>query len=223
MQSADDTAAIARRFDERADDYDDSAFHQAFAAAAVQFAGTHGVRSVLDVATGTALVLRALPRSGIRMTGVDVSTGMLAVARRRLPEADLVLGDASDTSSFRGASFDLITCVTALHLLPAPADALRSWRGLLSDQGRIVVGVFRTDDAAEVPEVAAALARGGERRPHGEHDELHARVGTQPALRKLAAGSGLLVNRVRTWVYPEPLEVCLLAELIPRRDGARDA
>jgi ubiquinone/menaquinone biosynthesis C-methylase UbiE len=224
MHAAESPEEIARRFDERAGHYDESEFHTALAEAVAQFAGTDGVRSVLDMATGTGLVLRALPEVDIRKVGVDLSPGMLEVAREHLPGAQLIEGDASIAPDVGGEQFDLITCVTALHLLPSPVDALRSWRNALAPDGRVVVGVFRTDDVRDVPEVAEAVSRGAERRPHGTHDELHARVGTEEALRVLAAESGYELGRVRTWVLPEPLEVCLLAELVPARPlGARDA
>lgn len=216
MQPAIDSEDIARRFDDRAEHYDDSAFHRALATAAVQFAGTDGVHSILDIATGTGLVLRSLPRGSMRMVGVDVSSGMVDVARRSLPDAELIVGDASAGLDLPDASFDLITCVTALHLLPDPTEAVRSWRRLLAAGGRVVVAVFRTDEAGEVPEVAEARRRGGERHPHGENDHLHARVGTPEAMERLAAAAGFTVTRSQTWVQQEPLELCLLAELTPR-------
>ncbi|WP_429608163.1 hypothetical protein [Staphylococcus aureus] len=53
-------AAVRARFDGRAAEYDESAMHRELAAAVAAFADLDGVRDVLDVATGTGLVLRAL-------------------------------------------------------------------------------------------------------------------------------------------------------------------
>ncbi|HVX06384.1 class I SAM-dependent methyltransferase [Humibacter sp.] len=209
-----DPQVIARRFDERAGEYDESAFHRALAEETVAFAGIDGVRTVLDVATGTGLVLRALPAS-VRMTGVDVSAGMIAVARRELPAARLIVADASGDLDLEDAQFDLITCATALHLLPSPTRAMRSWRRLLAPGGRVVVAGFRHGDATEVPEVADAIRHGAERRPHGSHDTLHERVGTPEKLQRLAEEAGFAMTRTETWVHREPLEVCLLAEFVP--------
>lgn len=204
---------IARMFDARAADYDGSAFHMALAREVVQFAWTERVGSVLDIATGTGLVLRALPRYSIRMAGVDLSPGMLRVARRNLPGAELLVADAAEPLPFADGSFDLITCVTALHLMPSPSDALRSWRRLLSPAGRIVVAALRTDNCFDVPKVAAARARGAVRRPHGEHHLLHERIGTPAALAAVAVDAGYRVSRQHTWVMRDPLEVCQLVEL----------
>lgn len=207
---------LAARFDERAATYDESAFHRGLAQEVVTFAGAADVKSVLDVATGTGLVLRAIPASrSRRLVGVDVSAGMLAVAAEHLPDAELVRQDAAAPLPFPAASFELITCVTALHLFTDPAAALRGWRGLLAPGGTLVVAAFRTDDALDVPEVAEAVRHGAERHPHGTSPQLHDRIGTPPRVAALAEDAGFRVSRAQTWVHTDPLEVCLLAELTP--------
>ncbi|MGO7983972.1 class I SAM-dependent methyltransferase, partial [Rhizobium johnstonii] len=85
----------------------------------------HGVHDVLDVATGTGLVLRALRQdAGLTLYGVDISEGMLAVARRELPDGRVLAAEATDLP-FTDAQFDLVTCVTALQLIPDADAALR--------------------------------------------------------------------------------------------------
>ena len=210
---------VARRFDERAASYDESEFHRALAAEVVRFAGrgdpgafASGIHRVLDVATGTGLVLRAVPASegdageaSLELTGVDISAGMLEVARGELPGATLLQADATGALPFADASFDLVTCVTGLHLMADPADALRGWRRLLAPGGRVVVAAFRTD-----------VER---RHQHGTHDHLHARTGTPEALARVAADAGYAVVREQTWVTGDPPETCLLAELRPIMAG----
>lgn len=55
---------IATRFEDRAPTYDESALHR----------DLDGVSTVLDVATGTGLVLRSLP-VGPHLIGIDISPG----------------------------------------------------------------------------------------------------------------------------------------------------
>ncbi len=56
------TAELAARFDERAATYDESAMHRGLAQAVADFVRLGAVRDVLDVGTGTGLVLRCAPR-----------------------------------------------------------------------------------------------------------------------------------------------------------------
>jgi len=70
--------------------------------------GRSGGRSWLDVACGTGRHLAFLRRRHSVM-GVDLSTEMLRVARRRLPGVALVQGDMR---SFRlGQEFDVVSCL----------------------------------------------------------------------------------------------------------------
>lgn len=97
---------------------------------------------ILDVGLGTGRLLERLeggrpaPRS---LTGVDVSEGMLEVARRRLPrDVRLVQGDAA-ALPFAGASFELAVSTSAMHFWPRPLDALREIRRVLAPRGRLVL------------------------------------------------------------------------------------
>jgi SAM-dependent methyltransferase len=68
----------------------------------------HQASTVLDLACGTGR-MTALLSGAYRMSGLDISPGMLAVARRHVPRGtDLYL---ADMTSFRlGARFDVIVC-----------------------------------------------------------------------------------------------------------------
>ncbi|WP_348790004.1 methyltransferase domain-containing protein [Leifsonia sp. NPDC080035] len=142
--------AVRARFDERAGEYDDSAMHRALAAEVAAFAEVRPGSDVLDVATGTGLVLRSLrdARAGARLTGVDLSPGMLAVARERLPEAAFIEADAT-ALPILDATVDVVICVTGMHLFPDPAAAIAEWARVLRPGGRAVTATFgRMDPAA---------------------------------------------------------------------------
>jgi SAM-dependent methyltransferase len=78
-------------------------------------------RTVLDVGTGTGRAAIALATRGARVTGVDASVEMLAVAERRAKEAgaDVVFvpGDAH-ALSFPDRSFDGVVCLRVLMHTP---------------------------------------------------------------------------------------------------------
>lgn len=194
-----DVRDVASQFDERASHYDDSQMHRELAAQVAGFVHLDGVGRALDVATGTGLVLRALPDSTERgLVGVDVSAGMLDVAKRETPSAEFVLVGPEPPLPFADGSFDLITCATGLHLMPSPLAALQDWRRLLTPDGRIVVATFST--AARNP-------------GHGRHPNRLSLIGTPEAMSDLASPAGLRAVRTELWTYAEPFDVCLLIEL----------
>jgi ubiquinone/menaquinone biosynthesis C-methylase UbiE len=141
---------VRRRFDDRAPTYDESAMHRdladAVAVFALEGAGTPG--DVLDVATGTGLVLRALRARGAqgRMIGVDLAPRMLDVARGHLPDAELIEADAAVGLPLPDDCVDLITCVTGLQLFTDAPTAIREWDRVLRPDGRIVTATFAAFD-----------------------------------------------------------------------------
>jgi SAM-dependent methyltransferase len=106
-----------------------------------------GKLAVLDYGCGAADLLRVLAGLGMRAhcTGCDVSTGMLAEAARRWPQA---LGPAPALVAQRGAhapfpdgGFDVVTVSAVLHhVLPVERPAVyRELDRLLKPDGRLYV------------------------------------------------------------------------------------
>ena len=80
--------------------------------------------SVLDVATGTGLVAERLLAQGHRVTGLDQSPDMLAVARSRFG-GRIELVEASATAiPFAAGSFDHLTFTYLLRYVDDPAATL---------------------------------------------------------------------------------------------------
>ena len=159
LESADE---LIERFDSRAPTYDDGEAHRLIAQTVAEFVNVDDVTDVLDVATGTGLALRALaPRlaPAAHLTGIDIAPGMLAVAREKLPEATFIRADAA-ALPLEDASFDLVTCVTGIHLMPDAAAAIREWARVLRPDGRIVIATFTTLSAwghlESIPNAASA-------------------------------------------------------------------
>ncbi|MEQ6898310.1 methyltransferase domain-containing protein [Microbacterium sp. KR10-403] len=191
-------ARIREAFDARAGDYDENAMHRALAASVARFARVPDDGTVVDAATGTGLVARALlaRRPGLHITGVDISPGMLAVARNAEPHIDWIEADAA-ALPLDDASVDLVTCVTALHLFAEPDHAIAEWARVLRPGGRVV---------------AANFVSGGHRgKNHAEHSSAqhpagvpyprdHASFATPERLQARYAPVGLRIDRVATWV-----------------------
>jgi SAM-dependent methyltransferase len=96
--------------------------------------------AALDVGCGTgnatAGLLHAWPDA--RVTGLDLSAGMLRKARGKRPGLPLVRADAG-ALPFRGESFDLVLSVYVLHHLAGPADFYAEAARCLVPGGRLVL------------------------------------------------------------------------------------
>lgn len=75
---------------------------------------------VLDVATGTGLVAVELLRQGFRVTGLDLSPEMLAVAHRRFGDEVELIQASAEALPLASASFDHLTAAYPLRYV---ADA----------------------------------------------------------------------------------------------------
>jgi demethylmenaquinone methyltransferase / 2-methoxy-6-polyprenyl-1,4-benzoquinol methylase len=81
---------------------------------------------VLDVATGTGLVARALrSRYGCTVVGVDQSAGMLAEARRRSDGGIEFVAGRADALPFGDGEFDALTFTYLLRYVDDPAATVR--------------------------------------------------------------------------------------------------
>ncbi len=81
-----------------------------------------GARNVLEGGIGTGRYARPLEDRGVRVTGVDLSRGMMLRAREK-GLARLVQGDLLHLP-FHDASFDAALLVHVLQLVPSPEDIL---------------------------------------------------------------------------------------------------
>ncbi|MFC3995630.1 class I SAM-dependent methyltransferase [Nocardiopsis sediminis] len=105
------------------------------------WACAQAVGETLDVGVGTGLNLPLYP-SGVRITGIDLSPAMLAVARDRGAElgidADLRVADA-ERLPFADDAFDTVVCTLTLCSVPDVDLALREMRRVLRPGGRLVL------------------------------------------------------------------------------------
>jgi demethylmenaquinone methyltransferase/2-methoxy-6-polyprenyl-1,4-benzoquinol methylase len=104
---------------------------------------------ILDVATGTGLVARALARRGAEVVGLDQSEQMLAGARARLsdgPEITFVQGEA-ERLPFEDASFDALTFTYLLRYVDDRAATMAELARVLKPGGRIGMVEFAVPQA----------------------------------------------------------------------------
>jgi ubiquinone/menaquinone biosynthesis C-methylase UbiE len=115
----------------------------------------HG--DVLEVAVGTGLNLHAYPPD-VRLTGIDLSEGMLALARARARDlgrdVELRQGDAH-ALPFTDAVFDTVVCTFGLCAIPDIDAALDEMTRVLRPDGKLIL----VDHVASSSRIARGVQR----------------------------------------------------------------
>jgi ubiquinone/menaquinone biosynthesis C-methylase UbiE len=163
-----------------------------------RFASPIRDRTILDVGTGTGRAAILLARAGGRVTGVDPSEEMLAIARIQAAEASLAIrfavGDAHRLE-FPDRAFDVVIC---LRVLMHAAD----WQGCLAELCRVSARAVIVDYPAA--RSAALLQSIGRRLIHrfGVRTEPY-RVFTEGAVARALQKSGFRIRAEhRQFVLP---------------------
>ena len=137
-----------------------------------EFLSPVGGCTILDVGTGTGRAAIALARRGAKVTGVDASAEMLAVARRRAEEAHArVTFDEGDVHGLQypDESFVAVVCLRVLMHTP-------DWRRSLAELCRVA----RTRVVFDYPALMSAAA-------------------LQAAARRVAYAAGIRVEAYRVF------------------------
>jgi len=96
---------------------------------------------VLEVAVGTGRNFSFYP-DGVRLTGIELSAEMLAIARRRAAEvglqAELLQGDAQ-ALEFPDAAFDTVVCTFSLCSIPDDRKAVAEMKRVLRPGGKLLL------------------------------------------------------------------------------------
>lgn len=104
---------------------------------------------VVDVGCGTGIVARqvaSLVGATGKVTGIDVSPNMLAVAKVAATRKGLTIewreGNAEELP-FPGSSFDLVLCQFALMFVTNKAVALTEMRRAVTQDSRVLISVWQ--------------------------------------------------------------------------------
>jgi SAM-dependent methyltransferase len=120
-----------------------------------------GAESLLDVACGTGKHLE-IWRESFRVEGVDIDPAMIEVARSRLPEVPLHLGDFTDFDL--GSTFDAVTCLFSsigyAHTEERLDAAIAAMAGHLAPGGVLVVEPWLMPDIIRQPWIRLHTAEG---------------------------------------------------------------
>ena len=158
-----------------------------------------------DVGCGAGLAALMAHQRGATVAGLDASDNLLAIARTRIPEADLRAGDLEELP-FPDGSFDLVTGFNSFQYAGNPVVALAEAKRIAKPaSGRVVVMTWGPPEGMEAAALVAALKPllppppAGAPGPFALSDEL--------ALRSFAESAGLRTLQVTDvachWYYPD--------------------
>jgi SAM-dependent methyltransferase len=190
--------------------------------AVLDAAGAGPDARLLDVGCGSGLTLVLAAERGAVPSGVDISPGLLDIARDRLPQADLREADM-ESLPFGDGAFDAVTGVNAFQFAGDPRRALREAARVTRPGGRVVASLFAAPERSEgtvAHEAMSALipaAQAGDHAPYA----LSAPGNLEAALRDAGlqvTGSGEVVCH---WRYADMDEA--IRALLCSAGGARAA
>jgi len=96
---------------------------------------------ILDVGCGTGTYGLEFAKMGLDVTCLDMSRGMLRVAKTKSRDLGIILGDAKEMP-FRDNTFDLIVGITLIEFLNKPEKAIQEMKRVLRGDGRLILGVL---------------------------------------------------------------------------------
>ncbi|MDQ1295353.1 MAG: Methyltransferase family protein [Actinomycetota bacterium] len=110
--------------------------------AMLNLAGDVDGRRILDAGCGSGPLSAALRDRGALVSGFDLSTAMIELARARLGEdADLIVHDLAEPLPYHDAAFDDVVSSLVLHYLQDWTAPLAELRRVLKPGGRLILSV----------------------------------------------------------------------------------
>jgi SAM-dependent methyltransferase len=193
---------------------------------------------VLDIGCGSGVFLRAAADRGAEVTGIDAARGLLEIARRRVPEADLREGDMQ-TLPLEDDSFDVVTGFNSFFFAADMVAALREAGRVAKRGAPIVIQVWGRPERCDLtamkhaladfmpppspapplwsPGVLEEIATSAGLTPHDAFDLRWAyHYPDEPALARAMLAPGLVVEAIRA-AGEGPVREAIVAALAPYR------
>jgi SAM-dependent methyltransferase len=124
---------------------------------AIDRAGLESGQRVLEVGCGTGVFLGVAAEYGAEVHGIDASAPLLDIARQRVPEADLHMGDMQFLP-FEDDSFDMVAGFNAFFFADDIVAALREAGRVAKPGAPVVIQVWGRADRCDVQSIMKAFA-----------------------------------------------------------------
>ena len=102
-------------------------------------------RRLLDYGSGAGLYMEVAHQRGFDTYGIDLSPDAVEIARKRTGGAQSFVGTPLEVPEIAAGGFDLITLWSVLAHLPRPVDDIKMLRGLLADDGALLISTVNAN------------------------------------------------------------------------------
>lgn len=159
-------------------------------------------RQVLDIGCGGGILCEAMARAGARVTGIDLGTAPLAVAKIHAREGDLAVDylqtSAEALAAERAGAFDVVTCMEMLEHVPDPASVVQACAKLVRPGGQVFLSTINRNPKSYLFAIVGAeyLLR---MLPMGTHD--YARFIRPSELGRWLRAAGLDISHMTGLTY----------------------
>ena len=144
-------------------------------------------RTALDVGCGAGLLAEPLARLGAKVTGIDATPEVIAVARDHAEamglEIDYRVGDVQQLDG----AFDLITCMEVIEHVADPASFLKALAARLAPRGLLILSTPNATGWSKL--LMITIGEGIGQIPKGTHD--FSKFITPDRMKPLLADAGL--------------------------------
>jgi SAM-dependent methyltransferase len=158
---------------------------------------------VLDIGCGVGALLRVVAERGARAFGIDASTALIELARRRVPGADLRVGDM-EALPYEDDTYDLVTGFNSFFFANDIVVALREAGRVARAGAAVVIGVWGPPEHRDLEAMMAIAHRYLPPRPADAPPEPE--YWKPGVLEGLATEAGMMPEQAfdLTWAYEYP-------------------
>lgn len=142
---------------------------------------------LLDIGCGSGYAARMAATLGATVTGIDITPGLIEIARERVPEGDFIVADM-DELPLGDACFDAAVAFNAFQFADDPAQAVREAARVVTPGGLVAATTFAEPERNESTALNDALEplRAGSAARHLPYE-----LSTPGGLEKLLATASL--------------------------------
>jgi SAM-dependent methyltransferase len=123
---------------------------------AIRRVGITSGQHVLDIGCGSGVFLRAAAEQGAQVSGLDASEALLEIARTRVPDADLRVGDMQSLP-YEDDTFDVVTGFNSFFFAEDMPAALREASRVAKPGAPVVIQVWGRPECCDLEAMKQAV------------------------------------------------------------------